>query len=166
MANCKNWCFTLNNPTENEVERIKLLGEDESINYLIFQKEHGENNTEHLQGYIQFAAKKRLGPAKAAVSERAHLEKARGTPDQNKTYCTKEEGRLDGPWEYGIISIAGKRSDLLKFRDAMKVRILSDAEVVEDFPEVIAKYPRFVKLVRDTYEEAQVDDPALTPLRS
>lgn len=82
----RNWCFTLNNYTEEEVKCIK----EQDVQYLIFGKEKGENGTEHLQGYFQF--KKRIGiRGLKKILERAHWEKARGTPEQNIAYCSKDK---------------------------------------------------------------------------
>lgn len=50
------------------------------------------------------------------IDRSAHLAPARGTAQQNRDYCTKEEGRLDGPWEFGVMPEQGKRNDLLAMK--------------------------------------------------
>lgn len=46
----RNWCFTLNNYTAEEVEVLK--GDLPQVKYIVFQRERGhEDGTAHLQGY-------------------------------------------------------------------------------------------------------------------
>lgn len=82
----KNWCFTLNNYTEEDYVRLLAYPD---CTYIIIGKEVGENGTPHLQGYIRLPAKRRLAFLKA-LHHGAHWEIARGTPTQNRTYCSKE----------------------------------------------------------------------------
>jgi len=81
----KRWCFTLNNPTEEEYAAIMAL----ECKYLICGREIGEHGTPHLQGFIVFLTNKRLNAARQAIP-RAHLEIARGTTDQAADYCSKD----------------------------------------------------------------------------
>ena len=85
----KNWCFTLNNFTEADIQRCKDFIQDECV-FGIFQQEVGENGTPHLQGYFQLKTKKRLSFVKSHVSDRAHFETAKGTALDfvNKFQCT------------------------------------------------------------------------------
>jgi len=55
LLKSKFYCFTLNNPTDEEFMQLCLLGESmNKINYLIFGHETGgEHLIEHLQGYIE-----------------------------------------------------------------------------------------------------------------
>lgn len=152
MSYCKNWTFTLNNFSVAELATLQALENNEAVNYIVFQHEIGTNNTPHIQGYVQFAAKKRMAPVKRVVGLRCHVEKANGTPDQNRVYCTKEEGRVAGPWEYGAMSIAGKRNDVEAIRDAVR----SDPGVSLDSlldisASAVAKYPNFIATLRNHY---------------
>jgi len=109
MSNAKNWCFTLNNYTDDEYGRICTCGADPHVvSYMVVGKEVGETGTPHLQGFVQFKDKKRLAPVKALLSERLHLEPMRGTALQASDYC-KKEGDVT---EYGTIMSQGKRTDL------------------------------------------------------
>lgn len=85
MERSRNFCFTLNNYTNDEFEGIKLW----DCKYLIFGKEVGESGTPHLQGYVSFANAKTLTALKK-FSARAHWEISRGTPKQAAEYCEKD----------------------------------------------------------------------------
>lgn len=100
---CRNYCFTLNNPTFEEVHDIVTSGE---YRYCIFGFEVGEKGTEHLQGYMEFDHQKRLSEAK--IIERMHLESRKGTQKQAIEYC-KKEGDF---YEFGEMKEQGKRTDM------------------------------------------------------
>lgn len=86
MAQSKRWCFTLNNYTEADVQK---LAEVADIEYLVYGKEVGESGTPHLQGFVIFTARKRLTAVKALLV-RAHWEVARGSSVQASEYCKKD----------------------------------------------------------------------------
>ena len=112
----RNWCFTVNNPEENEELAYK---EWEDLRYIVFQRERGANNTIHIQGYVQFKKPKRLSALKK-LHKRAHWEAARGTPKQASDYCKKADTRLEGTtfFEFGTMSEgSGQRTDLLKVQE-------------------------------------------------
>jgi len=121
----KYWCWTLNNPTEEDIENLQVLQIlHPKVEFLCFQLEEGESKTPHLQGYIEFNTRVTLKQAKLIVSERCHIERRKGTADQARAYCIKEDGRLDGPWEYGVCTgppeSRGRRTDLEAIRAALK----------------------------------------------
>lgn len=126
MSCAKNWCFTINNPSVREIHLFNIDGLPSTISYCVWQVERGENGTVHVQGFVQFSAKKRTGqiakleykykinevPSSLKPFEHAHLEPMRGTAEQARDYCKKEDSRIDGPWELGFITIKGQRTDL------------------------------------------------------
>lgn len=160
MSQSKNWCFTLNNPTNEETEHLLSLEDNALVKYIVYQLEAGVVGTSHFQGYVQFSKRVRLSQVKAAISARSHVERAMGTPQQNKDYCTKEP-RNDGPWEFGEMSIAGKRNDIKEFVKDMQLQCMTEAEVFERHPLILAKYPRFVATARRLTAESRVADPPL-----
>lgn len=112
----RNWCFTLNNYTEHDIDR---LNEQNILNYtyITYGKEIGEQGTHHLQGYVEFKNAKDLKTLKK-FNDRAHWEKRRGKQEQAITYCHK-----DG----NIIEIGekkdenqGKRTDLDNVKQDLK----------------------------------------------
>lgn len=102
----KNWCFTVNNYTTDDLERLEELGRriETDIQYLIIGREIGDDNqTPHLQCFIQFKKRLRFSQVKNFVGQRAHIEAARGTSGQNFAYCSK-----DGDYEeFGTRTTAG-----------------------------------------------------------
>lgn len=115
------WCFTENNP-----RRTNLFphGLPDGVRYIVYQLERGEQGTPHLQGYIHLQRQQRMSWLKGlkqrtvegeeyTVFERAHFIAAKGSAAQNKAYCTKTEGRVEGPWELGEQPKGqGQRTDL------------------------------------------------------
>lgn len=79
----KHWCFTINNPSE---EDRKI---DAPYTYLVMGNEVGEAGTPHIQGYVTFEVTKRLSGV-AKLLPRAHLEKMYSTPAEASAYCKKE----------------------------------------------------------------------------
>lgn len=138
MSNTKYWCFTLNNWTEQEDAQFRTWI-PANCSYGIFQQEIGENGTPHLQGYIILNERQRIQWLKNRLSRRMHLEPARGTPQENRAYCSKEGGqRL---FEHGDCPEAtqGRRSDLEPVVSAIKAKRPLD-EVASEFPEQWVKF--------------------------
>lgn len=87
ISPAKRWCFTLNNPTEEERSSIVLKLEELSTLYIIGD-EVGESGTPHLQGYVEFS--KKIRPVVPIGITGVHWEKVRGTRNDNITYCRKD----------------------------------------------------------------------------
>jgi len=140
----KSWCFTENNPT-----RTNLFpdGLPDSIKYIVYQLERGEQGTPHLQGYLHlFKAQRRSWlkkiTAKTAdgviytVFERAAFKAAKGNAEQNKKYCTKAEGHIEGPWELGTFPKKGDRTDLKE----AAMSLMKDGDIRAIDPSIFLKY--------------------------
>lgn len=105
--------ITLNNPTGP-------LEWPEYVRYGVYQREKGEQGTEHFQGYAEFHKTQRFSALKKWLPT-AHFEPRKGTRDQARNYCMKEDTRVDGPWEYGTWATQqGKRTDLDNACDTLK----------------------------------------------
>lgn len=146
MSRAKHWCFTINNYSESDEDILYKLSEAPCTRYLIFQKEEGESGTPHIQGYVSFYTQKRLNVVKRLVGDRAHLEVARGTPQQNRAYCAKEETAIPGSLkEFGEIpeQEKGKRNDIEEFKATVKGGCRDRKHLREEHSEIYAKYPRF-----------------------
>lgn len=141
----KNWCFTLNNYSDDEYSRIQDFINDE-CGYGIIGKEVGESGTPHLQCYVQCRARRSLVYLKRSLGNRCHFEIARGSPEQNRKYCSKE-GKFS---EFGEYKTQGQRTDIVSFVDSAKKGI-SWEEALESHPNVIARYGRFADRVIGRY---------------
>ena len=102
------FCFTLNNYTEREYDNIwlALCG---ICTYAIVGREVGEAGTPHLQGFGNLGRKgrKTFAALKRILTDRAHIEIARGTDLDNTKYCSKSGEFV----EYGSPQNPGKRND-------------------------------------------------------
>lgn len=87
MSKTRTYCFTINNYTP----AIEQLVQNYPHEYLIYGREVGASGTPHLQGYIRFANARSL---RSVISDTAlwgaHWEIAKGNPQQNIDYCSKE----------------------------------------------------------------------------
>lgn len=103
MAQSRNWCFTLNNFTDEEEQECEEWVAESHATYLCVGKEVGESGTPHLQGYVQWTARRRLAFCKERFT-RAHWEVSRAKdPAAAQTYCQK-----DGNYqEYGVMAQGG-----------------------------------------------------------
>jgi len=93
----RDWVFTLNNYTVEQVEHVKGI----ECKYLVFGKEVGESGTPHLQGYIYFKNSRAFNGVKSLFPQSVHLEAAIASTEKNILYCKKgaqpkAEYELDG----------------------------------------------------------------------
>lgn len=140
------WCFTLNNPVDDEEQQLCdfLAGPD--CTYAVFGREVGTSGTPHLQGFIILRSASRLSYLRNNASDRAHYEKARGTSVQARDYC-KKDGDFE---EFGTFpNNHGKRSDLdelIAWADDFALtngRAPSSPDIAKHQPQAYLKYPRF-----------------------
>lgn len=110
--------FTVNNPTDQD--RLSLLEPPEYVRYMVYQLEQGEEGTQHFQGYAEFSKSLKMAGLKKWLN-RAHFEKRRGTREQARDYCMKEEGRIEEPVEYGDFTKGGSgaRNDLKEIQEKL-----------------------------------------------
>lgn len=140
------WVFTLNNPPN------ALDIEDWPVKYVIYQKEVGESGTPHFQGYAEFTKPIRLSGVRRLLGT-AHWEPRKGTRDEARAYSSKEDTRVEGPWEYGDWGKGGQgsRTDV----SGLKEKVMSGAPLKEIFEsETLSflKYSRSVEKARLLYQ--------------
>jgi hypothetical protein len=93
------------------------LWQPDQMKYLVIGKEICPDTlNRHYQCYVQLKTKRTLSWLKANVHETAHFERAKGTPEQNRTYCTKENNFR----EWGAIVKIGARQDIELVVDRIK----------------------------------------------
>lgn len=138
MSYAKNWCLTWNNYTLQDYVDFKAFVET-YCKYGVSQLEVGESGTPHIQGYIQLKDKKRLGWLKTNLSDRVHFELAKGSPESNTAYCSKEGGT--DRYSFGTSISHGQRTDLEQFTAG----IMSGEQYIELIraqPTTYVKYAR------------------------
>lgn len=86
----KAWCFTINNYGPNEPADLFNRLEGSYVYVVVGKEVCPTTGTPHLQGYVLFRDRKRLKTVKKLIGNRAHLERAKGNPEQNHRYCSKE----------------------------------------------------------------------------
>jgi hypothetical protein len=160
------WCFTWNNywPAEATVLATRCLTGFDDLQYIVWGHETSTVGTPHMQGFVQF--KRRVSRSTAqrllcGVVERArgiHMQPRRGTVEQAVAYCKKN--KPDSEWEEYGSAVArdrggGKRNELHDLVERVqRDGPLTMAELLVDFPNVVARYPRFIEMVNATYEPA------------
>lgn len=111
--------------TLNRVKPPSLTG---PIQYAVYQHERAPTTgQDHWQGFVIFTTPMRFNAVKAAIgSDAVHVEPARGSSEQCRAYCTKEETRVEGchPIELGELpSSGGQRHDLEEYIQAVKAGV-------------------------------------------
>lgn len=135
-AQSRAWVFTLNNHSSVDVPRTI------ECKYCIWQEEQGEQGTKHLQGYVYFGGSKRLSTLKKILPT-AHWEIRRGTHEQAKEYCSKEDSRISGPYEFGeepVTTGQGSRSDLVSLKRSLDQGSTDQQIWEEHFPTMVKYY--------------------------
>lgn len=130
-------------------DKLDLLAKiAEKATYMVYGKEVcPDTGRLHLQGYVYFNSKRLSGPMAKKV--KCWVRPARGNPEQNKGYCTK-----DGDYkEFGTLPKQGARNDIHQFVLDCKdtPTVFAEATLLEDYTNIVAKYPAFVARVQRHY---------------
>lgn len=146
QGNGKHWVFTLNNYTPEELAELRRRVGD--FRYICFQGEIGESGTKHLQGMCSFDRKLRIGQVKDMLgTSRVHLAIRRGTAEQARDYCKKQETSDSSvPFEeHGTFEKGqGRRSDLLEVVTLVRGG-KKESDVIESCPEQYIKFHRGIR---------------------
>lgn len=111
------WCVTWNNPPTAFEAAVGVS----HLRYAVWQREKGESGTEHYQMYLEFDSPVRMSAVKGLLAPEVHCEPRRGSREQARDYCRKEESRIDGPWEIGTWTGGqGTRTDIQQLLDLAK----------------------------------------------
>ncbi len=138
MSRCRNWCFTLNWPEEDDFKFWEKLEEWRNFKELIFvilQEEKGENGTTHFQGYLEMKKARKMVTMKNMFGARYHWAARRGTQAQAIAYCRKADTRVEGGLQltYGTPKRAGKGGDFSAAIHAIK-NGMDIEDVMDEFP--------------------------------
>lgn len=100
-------------PNADYSEWMSRCIDEGQAKFICGQLERSESGNIHLQYMVQFDRSLRL-------NAETHWEPVYGSTAQCKAYVTKEETRIDGPWEYGTLAAIGKRRGLDEAVDSVK----------------------------------------------
>lgn len=153
------WCFTINNPTEEDWAAVR----DMKCQYICYAPEVGDEGTPHIQGFVHFENARSFISIRKRLP-RAHIEAAKGSARQNRTYIfgpyDDEEGKHkdENPAavERGDIPHQGKRSDLDAFVDAP---FTNKRKTYTEHKDVVKRYKPFCdQWIRWKAEDQARDD--------
>lgn len=144
MPSLRDYCFTIFGDVHRR--QIKAAFQALNLRYMVYQREKcPETGRKHYQGYLESKDKVSLRDLKAQEAfAGAHFEARKGTREQARDYCMKEESRRKGPWEYGDwITGAGSRTDLNEVKAVIqKMTRFDELALAEQY------FPQWVKYYR------------------
>ncbi len=143
MSASRNYCFTLNNYTPDDIKHLNAL----STQYIIYGKETcPTTGTPHLQGFVRFANDKSFSAARKSLVK-CHVELAKCV-DASIKYCSK-----DGDYtEYGTRPKSRKAIGADEEKRWRDIRMAAEEGRLDDIPERI----RFINhnLIKTHREDA------------
>ncbi len=144
----RNWIFTLNNYSDEQVLHLQLLGASDEIRYLVYGYELAPTTgTPHLQGFVSFSRRREFSHVSGLLPQ-CHLDIARGNASQCRNYCIKggdfEEFGQPPPDQ-------GKRTDFERYKEwlAEQPSPPSDFSIWEAFPSLYGRYRESLRHIRD-----------------
>ena len=149
----RNWCFTDNTcQTEPFFSNLKLY-----CRFVIMQKEKAPTTGElHWQGYVQLIAKQQITWLKNHISNVAHWEIAKGDPESNIAYCSKDDTAVQPPerFTHGTVVHERQRTDLETLKGAIRKgeRLHS---LIDEFSHLFAHNPKGMMLMFNTFHPIQ-----------
>ena len=143
----KNYCFTLNNYTQAELDHLRSLFLTNEFKYIILGRETGETGTAHIQGYISCTKRRTFNWIKTQVGTRCHVEIAKGSASSNQEYCSK-----DGDYEeFGELPGGqGTRTDIDGLLESIKAQVPLK-ELADKHGGCLLRYTRGVTYLRRIY---------------
>lgn len=150
----KYFAVTQNNPKYKLED--KLAGEYE---YLVYQHEKGKQGTPHCQGYVITKKQKKLAAIRELLPG-CDVDTRKGTHEQLKKYCTKDESRTEGPYEFGTEpkkTEKGARTDLTQLYEDCKTMLPS--EIREKNPTYYIRYHSSInKICQEIKKEQKFEE--------
>ncbi|AXH72092.1 MAG: putative viral replication protein [Circoviridae sp.] len=146
VGNAKRYyCFTINNPTDNDDKQLRNLCSSDNVSYLCYGRE-GKDKTVHYQGYVELTKPQRFSWIKKRLT-RSHLEPKKGSRTQARDYCFKEDS---APFEYGEWKPdrQGQRNDLVVVQRLLEDPDIDFQDIAGNHFESFCKYNKFFSQYR------------------
>lgn len=149
MSQNRSWCFTLNNPEPGELDELQDF---QHTRYLVYQLECAPTTgTLHYQAYVEFHQPVRFNALKRLIP-RANIRARRGTRDEARNYCMKDDTRVEPPVEYGEwIKGRGHRTDLQKVAELVQSKVPL-REIVDEHPLEYIKFHKGIEKLMSFYK--------------
>lgn len=137
----RNFCFTSFSDSEPKMS--------EDFSYLIFKREKCPKTEKlHWQGFVQYNRKVNRSMKRIAEdlgSKMIHVEKCKGSVEENLKYVKKLESAVGEPKEFGKVSSQGDRNDL---------SIVKECKTLKEVPmELYIKFHKGIKEYRLLHAE-------------
>lgn len=149
----RSWLVTI---PGNATETFRPL--KRGMRYACWQMENGSKSGYiHIQGYVELTKPQRLSWLKKSLNrDDIHCEPRKGTRDQARAYCMKEDTRVEGPWEEGTWEQGGQghRTDLDDIYGMLKEG-KSLLEVLEEHPATFMRMTRGIRDAKFLLDQAQ-----------
>lgn len=144
--------ITINNPSEHGYteEKVTEILAQSRIKYACFCREIGEQGTEHMHIYVVFRSARRFSTLQRKWVG-CHIEKALGSPSDNRDYILKEgkwadtakaETKIEGSFrEFGELpedSYMSRLGDMEEIIEELKAGS-STADIIESHPKQLMK---------------------------
>lgn len=154
----RNYCFTLNNYTNEEIKQLQEK-ELKEIKYIIVGGEIASTGTPHLQGFIIWRNAKTLKASIKCLPKRSHVEICKGTPYDNFLYCKKDGNVV---WEVGDRPEKvgqGKRKDLSKIKETLASQKTSIKQMLDSNDIVNHQQLKYAESLQKYYEPKRKTKP-------
>lgn len=149
----RDYCFTINNWTDEDLEELKKLEDSPKVRYIIAGQEVGEEGTKHIQGYVYFHNATAFSTIKGFLP-RSHIEPCKGTPEQNIAYCSKD-GEF---YEKGERPISQKRKGELEKERWDDIKDKAKRGKLDEIPsDIFVKHYRTLRAIEKDHAEMPED---------
>ncbi len=144
----KHWCFTINNPTQEDSDQLDRLAEEEKITYMVVGREVGEEGTPHMQGYLVMKGRKMMTAMKKLLP-RAHLEikSKNSTYEEAIIYC-KKDGKFI---TYGTPPVDQKKKLKRRWEDAFTAAV--EGRIIDIPPDMRIRHYHAFKRIKQDYPQ-------------
>lgn len=131
---------------DNTTKFRNYIEGEPSVRYAMYQLEQcPSTQRRHIQAYVEYTKSIRVSQIRNSLPG-VHAEKRAGTREEAINYCSKEDSRVDGPFEHNpdCVPRQGRRTDL----EEIKAQIDNKASELEIAEANFAAFCRYYKSFR------------------